>query len=61
MSNEATWNELTARVGGDNPAINAALLEAVRNYQTRTGCLPGGFDAEEWEDIFGDAIGIYLT
>lgn len=61
MNNEATWNELTARVGEDNPKINAALLSALGAHQERVGCLPGGFDGEEWEDVFGDAIGIYLT
>lgn len=57
-THEGDWNRLVALVG-DSPAVNKALLAAMNTYQESTGCLPGGYDGEEWNDIYRDALTNY--
>lgn len=57
-THEADWNQLVT-LTGDSPAVNKALLAALNAYQERTGCLPGGYDREEWNDIYRDALANY--
>lgn len=57
--NETRWNQLVTRVGEDDQALNTALTAALASYQRRVGCLPGGFDGEEWEDVYRDALKAY--
>lgn len=50
--NETRWSRLVARVGEHDFKINAALLSAMTAFQDRYGCLPGGYDYAEWEDVY---------
>lgn len=36
--------------------LNAALTGAMQATQPRLGCLPDGYDDEEWEDLCGLAL-----
>jgi hypothetical protein len=38
------------------PPVNEALTGALRAAQARLGCLPDGYDDEEWEDLYGLAL-----
>lgn len=58
-SHQTRWELLTARVGDADATLNSALVAALGAYQSRTGCLPGGFDGEEWEDVYRDALNAY--
>lgn len=58
-SYQTRWDLLSARVGDADATLNSALLGALNAYQRRVGCLPGGFDGEEWEDVYRDALKAY--
>lgn len=38
------------------PPVNEALTGTLRAAQARLGCLPDGYDDEEWEDLYGLAL-----
>lgn len=58
-SHQTRWDLLVARVGEADQTLNSALVAALNAYQSRIGCLPGGFDGEEWEDVYRDALKAY--
>lgn len=53
---ETRWNQLAARVGETDETLNTALAAAMTAYQKRHSCLPGGFDSQEWEDVYKHAL-----